>query len=361
MNFLKKLFNKKEKPIHSYSNFWDWFMTKEKNFHKVVKKHHNIEKGFFDVLSPKLDKIKPNIFYLTGMMNDETVELILTPDGNLKNVAFVEELVEAAPQIKGWQFTAMKPSLDIADVGIKMGNYEFNSKNLFFYSNKLPDYPDEINITIVHKDYNEETKAIISNGCYIFLDNYLGELNFMSMIDEVNFISENAAKKELVPINKLKSFLKWREKEFIEKYEDLRYNTENDTYSLLEARKDNGQISIAVINTDILKWENKASHPWIVIVKIKFEATNESGFPDEATLANLDNIENELLSELKDKDGFLNIGRQTAEEERQIYFACKDFRKPSKVLHSYHLKHPDTLDFDIYKDKYWQSFERFNI
>lgn len=361
MSFLSKLFGEKDKPIRSYSDFWDWFKTKEKRFHKVIQKHHNIEKGFFDVLSPKLDEIKPNIFFLTGMMDDDTAELVLTPDGNLKNVVFVEELIAAAPKIKGWEFTGMKPALDIADVGIGMGDYEFKSDNMFFYSNELSNYPDEINITIVHKSYNEENKGIVSNGCFIFLDNYLGELNFISMIDEVDFASIDAAKKDLIPIEKLKSFLKWREKEFIEKYEGLRYDTDNDTYRILEMKKENGQIAIAVINQDILNWESKASHPWLVIVKVKFEATNESGFPDEATLADLDNLENELLLELKDKDGFLNIGRQTADKERHIYFACKDFRKPSKVLYQYYLKRPDTLDFDIYKDKYWQSFERFNV
>ena len=39
--------------------------------------------------------------------------------------------------------------------------------------------------------------------------------------------------KELIPISKLKDFLTWREKEFIEKYEGTRHNTENDSYALL--------------------------------------------------------------------------------------------------------------------------------
>jgi hypothetical protein len=64
---------------------------------------------------------------------------------------------------------------------------------------------------------------------------------------------------------------------------------------------------------------------------------------------------------LQDKDGYLNIGRQTANNEREIYFACKDFRKVSKVFYEKQTKYSDKfeIEFDIYKDKYWQTFEKF--
>ena len=67
------------------------------------------------------------------------------------------------------------------------------------------------------------------------------------------------------------------------------------------------------------------------------------------------------MAELKDSDGYLNIGRQTADSVREVYFACFEFRKPSKVLHTIKKEYQNKikLDFDIYKDKYWQSFNRF--
>ena len=68
------------------------------------------------------------------------------------------------------------------------------------------------------------------------------------------------------------------------------------------------------------------------------------------------------MQELKDVDGYLNIGRQTANGEREIYFACKDFRKPSKIFFKIQTNYSNSfeIDYDIYKDKYWQSFNRFN-
>lgn len=361
MSFLKNIFAKKDQPIKSYSDFWNWFQNNEKIFFNIVKENKNIEKDFFDKLSYKLEELKDGYFYLTGMYDDNTVELIFTADSNIKNIVFVEDLVENAPKIIGWKFTALKPALDIENLGINMGEYKFDSDNLSFYSNDYSDYPDEIDITVIHDDQTEENKDQIGNGIYIFLDNYLGELDFVNNIDNLQVINKNEAKKELIPITKLKDFLIWRQKEFIEKYDGVRYNTEEDEYSILEAELKNGNNLIAVVNANLLNWDSKASHPWIAVITFKFNGHNNNGMPNENDYKRLNEIEENILQQLLDKEGYLYIGRQTANSEREIYFACKDFRKPSKVLFSIQQKHSNEFDveYDIYKDKYWQSFERF--
>lgn len=363
MGFLKNIFgNKKDEPIKSYSDFWAWFQENEKEFFAVVKNKKEIEKGFFNQLSQKLNELKEGYFYLTGMFDDNTVELVLTADGNTKNIVFVEELVNIAPQINGWRFTALKYSSNIQDVNINMDGYKFNSENLSFYSNSFEEYPDEIDITIVYNNFIEENKEQIINGTSIFLENFLGELDFVNNIDSLKVIGIKNAKKELIPIEKIKDFLTWRQKEFIEKYEGLHYDTENVTYSLLEAEFDSGDTLFAVINPDLLKWDCKASHPWISVLTIKYGGENTNGMPSKKDFKLLDKIEDDLIQELKDIDGHLNIGRQTAKGEREIYFACKDFRKISKVFFKAQQNYSQIyeIQYDIYKDKYWQSFERFN-
>lgn len=361
MSILKQLFSPKQKPIENYNDFWKWFQENEKTFFKAVKSHKNIEKEFFDKLSPKLDELKDGFFYLTGMLNDNTVELILTADGTIKNIVFVEELVKSAPVIQGWTFTSLKPPLDIKNVRIHMAGYTFDSDTLSFYPNDHRDYPDEIDITIVHRDYNEHDKSSITNGTYIFLDNFIGELNSVTTIDNVKVIGKGQAEKELIPIEKLRDFLQWREKEFIEKYEGVLQNTDTAEFSILEAELESGKKLIATINTDILNWDKKASHPWLVTMEISYDGQSNNGMPDETTYQLLNEIEEKILEQLKDVDGYLNIGRQTADNLREVYFACKDFRKPSKVLYQLTKEFPHLdIKYDIYKDKYWRSFNRFN-
>lgn len=362
MSFLKNIFKTKDEPVQSYEDFWNWFRKNEKTFHKVVKGQGNMEKDFFDKLSPKLNELKDGFFYVTGMYDENTAELVITADGTIKNIVFVEELIKSAPNIDGWKFTSLKPALDIKDVSIDMAGYQFNKENLSFYSNDFADYPDEIDITVVHNNFNEENKPTIINGTYIFLDNYLGELDFAVTIDNLKILGKKEAERELIPIEKLKDFLSWRQKEFIEKYEGVRYDTENDNYSILEAELESGNTLIAVVNTELMKWDRKASHPWISVLTLKYDGSNNNGMPNDKDYKLLDAIEEEIMQELKDIDGYLNVGRQTAKGEREIYFACKDFRKPSRIFFKTQKNYSDCFEIecDIYKDKYWQSFNRFN-
>lgn len=360
MNFIN--FFRRNKSIHSYQNFWQWFQKKANKFHQVIKNKGDFEKVFFDPLSDKLNELKIGIYYLTGMYDDQTVELIFTADGALKNMIFVEELVAAAPQINGWLFTALKPATEREEFSIKTEGYTFDCENLFFYANVDVDYPDEIDLTIIHSDLNDENRGIIVNGTHLFLDNYLGEWYYAAVIDEIKILAKTEAELELIPIKKLKSYLVWRQKEFIEKYEDTWYSNGEETspFSLYEVQLENENMLLALMNQDLLEWEGKASHPWLFYIDIKYKGQKNSGMPSERTRKLLNSIEDDLMEQLKPYEGVLNIGRETGDNIRTIYLACKDFRKPSKIVHE--LKEGMSkfeMDFDIYKDKYWKTFNRY--
>ncbi|KAF2330474.1 DUF695 domain-containing protein [Flavobacterium ginsenosidimutans] len=361
MSFLDKILGKNDAPIQSNNDFWNWFLKQEKEFFKIVKNRGNIHQGFFEKLAPKLDEIHFGIYFLTGMFDDNTVELILTPDGAIRNIYAIEELVNAAPQIDGWKITALKPSSDVQNIGIDYENFKFDKDNLKFYPNVHEDYPDEIDLIIVYDDFVEEKRAAVTNGVYIFLDNYLGELHSVTLIDNMKVVGPDAISEELIPIEKLKDYLIWREKEFVEKYEGTRHNTENDGYANFEGKGQDGSVVLALINTTLMEWDKKASHPWIFIVGIPFEDCENGGLPDERTYKLLDEIEEEMIQILPDSDGFLNIGRETANNKREIFFACKDFRKPTKVADALIKKYNGVFEisYEIYKDKYWQSFRHF--
>lgn len=361
MSFLDKILGKKGAPIQSYNDFWNWFSANEKAFFKTVQSGENIHQSFFDKLAPKLDEIHEGIYFLTGMFDDHTAELVLTPDGAIRNIYAIEELVANAPKIDGWKFTALKPASDVNNIGITYQDFEFSKENLKFYPRVHEDYPDEIDLVIVYDHFVEEKKSNIANGVYIFLDNYLGELHSVTLIDNLVVAGPEQTSEELIPIEKLKDYLIWREKEFVEKYEGTRHNTENDSYANFEGKKQDGSIVLALINTTIIEWDKKASHPWVFIVGISFDDCDNGGLPDEKTYKLLDEIEEEIVYSLPDSEGYLNVGRETANNKREIFFTCKDFRKPSKIADELIKKYSGVFEisYEIYKDKYWQSFRHF--
>ncbi len=360
MDFIKKFFRRKTRKQLDRIDFWTWFEDNANTFFKVVKEQQEIKENFFDRLAPQLDHLREGIFYLVGMKEENKAELILTPDGNIKNIVFIEDLVSRSPKIDNWLFTALKPGSNMDGYNIEMAGHNFGTDNLWFYSNDDPNYPDEVGITILHKELTPENEDLIAKGTYIFLDNYLGELEFITTIDQLDFIGLDKAEKELVPINKLKKYIIWREKEFIEKYEGIRIDTDNDSYSLFEFES-NDQPIIAVMNTELLNWEKKASHPWILIITMNYDGQDNNGMPNKNCSNLMDKIEEEIMEQLKDSEGYINVGRETGNKERLVYFACKEFRTPSRTLYKVIEKYKgdQNIDFDIYKDKYWKTFNAY--
>lgn len=354
--------SKSKKTTATYSDFWNWFQKQEKKFHKVIEGRDDIEDGFFAKISPKLKQIHDGIFFVAGMYDDDTAELILTAEGTIANIYLVEELIAAAPALDGWRFTALKPAMETADFEISMGDYVFNKNNISFYSTEDDNYPDEINIVLVYENFKASEKRSLSNGVFIFIDNLIGELNFFSIIDSLDVTSPSKAKEKLIPIEKLKDYLIWRQKEFVEKYDGVRHDTEEDEYVGLEGELEDGTALIAVVNTDLLQWDAKASHPWMTVVSILYDGSENGGMPNNEVFETAEDFEDEVFEQLKDADGYLNLGRQTGSNAREIYIACKDFRKPPKVLAEIVRKYEGKLDinFEIYKDKYWRTMNRFS-
>ena len=341
--------------------FWEWFQENENHFFEIVEQKQNIQSDFLFELQDKLQKICDSIFFLTGMLDDQRVELIFSSDGIVKHFAIIEDIVNAAPKLENWIFVAHKPALASKDIYIEKDGFKFNVEKIGFAPLVDPDYPDEIEILVVHEDFTENNKSEITSGVFIFLDHLLGEINFGVKVDLMKVNGPDSTTDEIISIEKLPEYLNWREKEFIEKYEGTRHNTETDQYgSFKGATKDDLPV-FAVMNTSLLNWESKGSHPWIAVIKIEFDGTNNNGLPDELTYQLLDKFEDELMTELIDFEGYLNVGRETYDGLRKIFFACKDYRKPSRVLYNVSRKYTDfsSIEYDIYKDKYWQTFARF--
>jgi hypothetical protein len=69
----------------------------------------------------------------------------------------------------------------------------------------------------------------------------------------------------------------------------------------------------------------------------------------------MNEFDDELLKLLPDADGYLNLGRETYNGTRKIYYACKEFRNASKTVALLIKNYRGKLDaaYDIFKDKYW--------
>lgn len=361
MKFLRRMFPSKYENIVTHKDFWDWFTIHQKKLWKTIYNGEKIEEVFFDTMMSKLNQIKDGIYFLAGMYDHQTAELILTADTNIKNIVFVEDLIKSAPDIDHWKFTALKPEVPISKFQIKIENHIFSTENLSFYAIDDENYPDEIDLTIVYKHFDETEKDVMINGVYTYLNNLLGELSSATLIDHLQIKGSSPEDVELIPIVKLKDYLAWRESEFEQKYQHKRYSAQKDNWGTFEAALSNGKPYFAMANTTVLEWNDKASHPWVLKIEIRYEGKDTHGLPNPEDSHLMNAFEEELNTILIDTEGYLNIGRETADNLREIFFACREFRESSRITHEIITKYSDKLkiEYHIYKDKYWQTFDRF--
>lgn len=339
-----------------------WFQTQQKQFHVAIKTHNQIEKNFLNPLKEKLCELRDGYFFLARMFDETTVELIITADGKIEQMVFVEELIAEAPTLNGWKFTAFKAAIAIENFEIAMNGLRFNAENLFFSPIESAELPDEISVRIYHEDMTLENENSIKAGTFIFLDNFLCELEFANAVDNVLIEAKNSVKDETIyPIAKLKDYITCRQKEFIETYDGIGYVMDDKEYSIFESQLKNGDRMIATINLKLLNWDAKSSHPWMRIITLYYDGSKLRGMPSKEQYTLLDTIEDEWLNQLNPAAGNLNIGRKTGQNQRQLFFASKDYRFISKVLDQCIQTHQDKfkMKLAIYKDKYWQSYSQY--
>jgi Family of unknown function (DUF695) len=357
---LNKPFNKKG-GTDPKEAFWKWFIENEKKFKAVIDDPDKAHL-FLNNLVAQMKPYNPWLKTLAGPYGDGRFELIITADGDIALFCKVDELVKAAPLVEGWLITAHKPPIGSDSIQINMYGYVFGAENIKFYPVNDTNYPDEISIVLVHPDYKEDDHDHFETGSLIYLQNTLGELNTSTLIDsvEVKGISSAGENIDLIPISKLKDYLTWREKEFIEKYATMNAPRPAESYRVIEAAEDEGRPCIAVIDTGFKDWEYRSAYPWLVQIDIEYTG-NDSGMPDENQMKDLQQIEDEILERLENhKPGFV-IGHETHDGIRSIYLYTDKYYEVSKIVNAY----LETTAWEykmvlhIRKDKYWKNMELF--
>lgn len=346
----------------AYNSFWLWFQNNSVQFNKILNGEGDIEKDLFNKLTDQLSQIRDGYWFYLDISSNGDTELVFTADSVVENIVFIEELVDAAPEVDGWNFIALKPASSVDD-DIELNGLIFNKDNIMFYLDQDSKYPDQLNLIISYSDLNDKNRTNAINGVQLFLDNILGELDFATLVDSISIITEDQADKKLISISKLKEVVDSYKLDLLDRSKDLRYsNSKEDDNSCLEGTLQNDMPIIAAINSSRLRWDHQGSHPWVLVLTSTYTG-GESGMPFQETYDLMDSIENEIISKLTVNDGYLLIGRETANGSRDTYFTAVEFRKLSKVLHSVVDTYKDRLDmrFNIYKDIHWKSFRRFGI
>ncbi len=365
MGFLQKLMGKHQaivvdKVVHDKETFWAWFQAQSAMFHHAVITQEQIETEFFDPLSAWLERMHEGIYFLAGEAEAGVAELIFTADGVYKNFAFIEDLVASAPALTGWRFVALKPACPIEGFGINMNGLAYSDETLRFYAREQPEHPHIVDIVVVHND-ESATEEQLTSGVYVYLDNLLGEWVAVTQIDQLHIIPPSAATQPLLPMADLAPYLQQKHAAWQQAYAHVYHNSDQDDFASFEGEADNGQLIVGIIDSTLMQWAHKPSHPWMLTLHIAYDGSGLNGMPSKQVYQHMEAFEDALMAQLPEHEGHLNLGRETGDDVRLVYIACKQFVEATRVLERLmpQFKQDMVVSYDVFQDKYWLSLQRF--
>jgi hypothetical protein len=192
--------------------FWSWFKEHSKSYLSIDEIDEDAKEQLLDDLLGHLHEYCDQLYFQVGGMPGEEQELIITAEGNTDFFEQVEILVNNAPDINNWAFTAfIQPQDDLNTTNFE--DVELKPADMWFMPLDSASKPKSIGIKVCTPNYDlvSESKWFKS-AVFKVLDTVLGEKTFALDIDHIEF-GKTPDKPEdhgMIELAELPAFVKWK-------------------------------------------------------------------------------------------------------------------------------------------------------
>lgn len=184
----KKKDNKKE--------FWNWFLKNQSKLEKFISSD-NRDYSIYNQLTKKLKNFNKLLFPEITIDSDDNFVLIITPDGIADGISSTKEIVEAAPQIKGWKIKKFRQPSD--KMKLNYSGIEFNYEDVKIWRDFDLDR-EKVDIAVLINNYDSEDSRYM-NLAFLYLDHILGEFNVLTRVGSIDFLGWDKLNDEIESIN----------------------------------------------------------------------------------------------------------------------------------------------------------------
>jgi hypothetical protein len=203
--------------MRKINTFWNWFQDNNQTIKNLIHETPIKQKQTCYLLNKRLSyycKALDFMIVFPKKANQKT-ELIITANGNPEYFNQVSELINNAPQLKHWKFTAfIQPTANIdeiingldepyifQEITIKTSEIKFLPLN---YDNKIK----KLNIITYLKNYKIHCNTkILQQAIYIILQDLLGEKSVYQNINFVQLAHLPSKTDELIELYELQYYI----------------------------------------------------------------------------------------------------------------------------------------------------------
>ena len=152
--------------------FWSWFEKLATRFTAVSDCVEGVD---LDAIQTQLHKYCENLWFEVGGDPDGPIEFVISAEGDERYFSKVEELVNAAPDIRGWSIVAFKQPQGF-DFVTEYAGFELDPKQCWFLPLRSAREPSRVALRVGVPKFDPEISERIKNGLYVVTDTGLGEL-----------------------------------------------------------------------------------------------------------------------------------------------------------------------------------------
>ncbi|MHC4985006.1 MAG: hypothetical protein ACYTFO_02495 [Planctomycetota bacterium] len=183
--------------VVAIDQFWQWFQENASRFEHV----DTDPSALMNELLARLSSVRPDLACEVAKRSLGQYELIISADGVLDNFPIVEQIVQRAPAIDGWQITAFRPREGV-DNAITFDGRTFNPAEVWFRS--LAD-GESFSLVIYFEDYRDAKRDVFIQAMYHLLDMALGEYDVTTKIHQIDIqrLPDDPRMTGLVPLTEL--------------------------------------------------------------------------------------------------------------------------------------------------------------
>lgn len=152
------------------------------------------------------------LFFEIGGWPGKEQELIITADGNLDYFKYVEKLINSAPVIQNWSFTAFLQPQEL-DYTSNFEDVELKPLEIWFLPLDNKSEPKSVGLRICLPNYQlVKESEWLDAAVYNVLNTTLGEKTFALDVNyiEINGLPEKPEDHGMIELKDLPAFLKWK-------------------------------------------------------------------------------------------------------------------------------------------------------
>lgn len=187
------------------SEFWSSFQKNSEALSRI----ETADDPVYDELLEKLQQIDAGLFFEFSVQ-PEQCELLITAEGDQNLFACVDDIVAAAPKVRGWKIFALKPKLGFPKT-VEWEGFEIAIADVVF--DPLANAEGDLGLRILVPGLNEEDIDNAHNALLRAIDHGLGEREFAESIQHTEVAALEGPASEYIPLSDLERYVQWHKKQ----------------------------------------------------------------------------------------------------------------------------------------------------